>query len=80
MSEKILYMAHGKQYEIVVAPNENGFQIRTYRDGKQVGVTYGASYEVAQAFDVTASALTETGAVEALVNCAKSDLNLGITK
>lgn len=80
MGGKILHVANGKEYEIVIVPNENGFLVRTYLNGKQVGVTYGATYEVAQGFDVTAAALTGTGTVATLVNCAKSDLDMGITK
>ena len=41
---------------------------------------YTVTYEVAHDFNVNPVRLTELGAVAALINCAKRDLNRGITK
>lgn len=79
MSVSIKHMVNGKEYEIKVVPTQSGFEVRTYRHRTQIGWTYSATQEIADAFNVTAAQITGQGAVASLVNCAKDDLNRGIT-
>lgn len=79
-TNKISHSANGKEYEIVILWTQDGFRVRTYHNGKQIGVTYGATYETAVAFNLTGAQFTNTGALETLINLAKDDLDLGITK
>ncbi|MFL6437683.1 MAG: hypothetical protein ACJ71Q_08900 [Terriglobales bacterium] len=76
----ITHVANGQESTIDVIRTANGFHVRTFRDGKQIGVTYSASYEIAHQLDVAGAHLVGTNAVEALVNCAKGDLDSGGTK
>jgi hypothetical protein len=77
MSENVTHVAHGKEYEIRVVPTETGVKIRAYLHGKRIGPTRIAPYEVVHQYDANPSRLTKFGAIAALVDCVKDDLNRG---
>lgn len=77
-SEK--HIANGKEYEIRIVPTKNGFQVRTYFQGKQIGWTFSATHDVADMFNMTTAQIAGLPAAAELINIAKDDLDHGITK
>jgi hypothetical protein len=76
MLESVKHIAKGKEYEIRPISTATGFRICTYFQGKQIGWTYSATYEVAREFDQA----VEPRAVDELIKIAKSDLDRGTTE